>query len=147
MATQELERGDMQVEQEKGEPFFPHHVLKQGIVMLLTLGLFLTLVTFFPAPMEPKADPFTTPEHIKPEWYFLAAYQFLKVAEKLDFLGQWAPKVIGVLGQGVVFILLLLVPFLDRSEGRHPRKRPLFITLGILGVIGYIVFTIWGYYS
>lgn len=147
MAIKELQPKEDLMEEEKGEPFFPHHVLKQGIVMLLTLGVFLTLVTFFPAPMEPKADPFSTPEHIKPEWYFLAAYQFLKIAEKLDFLGQWAPKIIGILGQGVVFLVLLLVPFLDQGEARHPKKRPIFTLLGILGIIGFIIFTIWGHYS
>lgn len=147
MAIKELQPKEDLMEEEKGEPFFPHHVLKQGIVMLLTLGVFLTLVTFFPAPMEPKADPFSTPEHIKPEWYFLAAYQFLKIAEKLDFLSQWAPKIIGILGQGVVFLVLLLVPFLDGGEARHPKKRPIFTLLGILGIIGFIIFTIWGHYS
>jgi len=147
MAIKELQSQENHLEEERGEPFFPHHVLKQGIVMLLTLGVFLTLVTFLPAPMEPKADPFSTPEHVKPEWYFLAAYQALKLAEKLDFLGQWAPKVIGVLSQGVVFLVLLLVPFLDRGDARHPKKRPIFTLLGVLGIIGFIILTIWGHYS
>jgi quinol-cytochrome oxidoreductase complex cytochrome b subunit len=147
MAVNNLRYEENSSEEEKGEPFFPHHVIKQGIVILLSLGVLLTLVTFLPAPMEPKADPFSTPEHIKPEWYFLAAYQFLKVAERLDFLGQWAPKVIGVLGQGIVVFVLLLLPFLDTGESRHPKKRPIFTYLGIIGIIGFIIFTIWGHYS
>ncbi len=81
---------------EEGEPFFPHHVLQQTMVIFLTLAALVALVIFFPAPMEPPADPFETPEHIKPEWYFLAAYQSLKVAEYTAFLGAWAPKVLGL---------------------------------------------------
>jgi len=75
----------------------------------------VTLVMFFPAPMEPPADPFETPEHIKPEWYFLSAYQGLKVAEYFSFLGAWAPKVLGILIQAGGLFLLVLLPFLDRN--------------------------------
>lgn len=124
-------------------PFYPDHVLNEVILIFcLFLGI-IALVTFFPASLEEKADPFSTPEHIKPEWYFLAAYQGLKVAEKLAFLGMWAPKVIGVLGQGAILFLLLLWPWIDRDR---LKKRQL-IALGIVGLLAFIVFTLWGHYS
>jgi len=138
---------DPEKEPEEGEPFFPHHVLSNLMVIFLTLGLLITLTTFFPAPMVEKADPFVTPEHIKPEWYFLFAYQMLKLAEKLSFLGQWAPKLLGLLGPGVIVLVLILLPFLDKSKERHPRKRPLATILGILGIILFIGLTLWGHYS
>jgi ubiquinol-cytochrome c reductase cytochrome b subunit len=130
-----------------GHPFFPHHMVVQLIQFLLVFALLIVLSTLIPAPMEPKADPFTTPEHIKPEWYFLAAYQFLKVAEKLSFLGKWAPKLVGVLGQGLGILLLFSVPFIDRSPERNPSKRKFAILAGICGAIIFIAFTIWGKYS
>lgn len=130
-----------------GHPFFPHHMVVQLIQILLVFLLLIVLSTLIPAPMEPKADPFTTPEHIKPEWYFLAAYQFLKIAEKLSFLGSWAPKLVGVLGQGLGILLLFLVPFIDRNPERHPSRRKLAILAGISGSILFIAFTIWGKYS
>lgn len=130
------------------EPFYPHHVIRQGILMLMVFALLIALATFFPAPMEPKADPFSTPEHIKPEWYFLAGYQFLKLAEGLAFLGQWAPKTIGVLGQALLGMLVVLLPFIDRSSlERNPRRRPVMMTIGAIGLIGFVVLTIWGHYS
>ncbi len=129
---------------EEGEPFFPNHMLDQGMMVFVTLAVLLTLVMFFPAPMEPPADPFVTPEHIKPEWYFLSAYQGLKVAEYFSFLGAWAPKVLGILIQGAGIFLLVLLPFLDRNPERHPRKRPFVIGLGILVLIMLVVLTIWG---
>lgn len=133
--------------EEKGIPFFPNHLLKEVIVAFIVFGGLITLATYYPAPMELPADPFTTPEHIKPEWYFLAAYQFLKVAEYLDFLGQWAPKTIGVLGQGLVFALLLFFPFIDKNPERHPKRRPFVVFLGIAGVICFAALTVWGYLS
>lgn len=133
--------------EEEGIPFFPNHLLKEVIVAFLLIALLLVMATYLPAPMEPPADPFTTPEHIKPEWYFLAAYQGLKAAEYLGFLGQWAPKVLGVFGQGLVMLLLVIFPFIDRNPERNPKKRKFAIFLGISGMIGFIFLTIWGYVS
>jgi ubiquinol-cytochrome c reductase cytochrome b subunit len=135
------------MKEKREEPFFPHHVIKQIVQMILVLTVVISLASFFPAPMLPKADPFTTPEHIKPEWYFLAGYQFLKLAEKLSFLGQGAPKLIGVLGQGLAIAILILFPFFDKNKERFPKKRPFAIMLGILAALGFIGMSIWGYYS
>lgn len=129
---------------EEGEPFFPNHMLEQGMMVFIAIAVLVALVMFFPAPMEPPADPFVTPEHIKPEWYFLAAYQGLKLAEYTAFLGAWAPKLIGILGQGVAIGLLFLLPFLDRNPERHPRKRPIAIGMGILVIISLVLLTYWG---
>src|SRR3990172_13340871 len=131
--------------EEEGIPFFPNHLLKEVIVAFMLIALLLTLATYYPAPMEPPADPFTTPEHIKPEWYFLAAYQGLKAAEYLGFLGQWAPKVLGVFAQGLVMLLLVIFPFIDKNPERNPKRRMAAIFLGIAGVIGFMFLTIWGY--
>jgi ubiquinol-cytochrome c reductase cytochrome b subunit len=132
---------------EEGEPFFPHHMLEQGMVIFLVLAVLVVLVMLRPAPMEPPADPFVTPEHIKPEWYFLSAYQGLKLAEYFAFLGSWAPKVLGILGQGIAVLLLVLLPFLDKNPERDPRKRPVVVKLGILALILLAALTIWGKFS
>ncbi|MEE8449464.1 MAG: hypothetical protein V3S39_07515 [Thermodesulfobacteriota bacterium] len=146
MTEKEAGRANSQ-EAEEGVPFFPIHFLKEIMVIFISLGVLITLVTFIPAPMEPKADPFFTPEHIKPEWYFLAPYQLLKVADYLSFLGQWAPKLLGVVGQGVIMAILIFLPFIDRRPERHPFRRPLAVILGILAVLAFVGLTIWGHYS
>jgi quinol-cytochrome oxidoreductase complex cytochrome b subunit len=132
---------------EEGVPFFPNHILREAMVAFGMIGVLLILATFIPAPMDEPADPFSTPEHIKPEWYFLAAYQILKAAEKLSFLGPWAPKIFGILGQGVIMGILFLLPFIDRSPERSLEKRKLVIRIGIIGVIGFVLLTIWGLIS
>ncbi|GAB4346871.1 MAG: hypothetical protein Kow0099_28500 [Candidatus Abyssubacteria bacterium] len=129
---------------EEGEPFFPNHILHQMMMVFILLAVLVVLVMFFPAPMEPPADPFETPEHIKPEWYFLSAYQALKVAEYFSFLGPWAPKMLGILVQVGGIAILILLPFLDKNPRRHPRERPLVISLGILALVILAVLTIWG---
>ena len=37
------------------------------------------LATILPATMGPKADPLTTPEVIKPEWFFYVTFRWLKL--------------------------------------------------------------------
>ena len=77
-----------------GEPFFPNHITKEVIVAYLTFGVILVLIALLPPHLHPKADPMTTPQHIKPEWYFLSAYQLLKL---LFFLINWPNKQLGLL--------------------------------------------------
>jgi quinol-cytochrome oxidoreductase complex cytochrome b subunit len=129
------------------KPFFPDEVLLALMVIFLTLGVLITLTTFFLAPMAERADPFLTPEHIKPEWYYLWVYQLLKLSEKISFIGQKVPQMIGIVAPAIMMMVLIILPFLDKGKERHPRKRPIVTTLGILGIIFFIVLTIWGYYS
>lgn len=124
-------------------PFFPDHALKEVILILLVIGAIISLAVFFPAPMEEKADPFKTPPHIKPEWYFLAAYQTLKVAEVLGFMGAWAPKLIGVMSQGILFAIIFFWPWIDKNRFS---VRQMFIFGGALTLL-FAVFTVWGHYS
>lgn len=128
-------------------PFFPNHLLKEVVAALLVLALMVALVVAVPAPMLKEADPFSTPEHIKPEWYFLAAYQFLKFAEYFRPLGEWAPKGLGVGIMGLVMAVLVMFPFLDRNPHRAPRRRPFALTFGVLVTLAFIGFTVWGHFS
>lgn len=129
------------------EPFFPNHFLRQLILVSVLLALLVLLSSLAPPPMIPKADPFDTPEYVKPSWYFLGAYQFLKVSEYLSFLGPWAPKVFGVLAQGLAAMVLWFLPFWDRNPERHPSRRPVAIRAGITVVFLFLGMTIWGYFS
>lgn len=129
------------------EPFFPHHVLRQLIQFAMIFALLILLASLAPGPILPKADPFDTPADVKPEWYFLAAYQFLKVTEKLSFLGQWAPTVIGVLCQGLGALAVWFLPFWDRSPERHPSRRPMAVKGGIAVTFFLLILTVWGYFS
>jgi ubiquinol-cytochrome c reductase cytochrome b subunit len=121
---------------EEGRPFFPNHFLKEVIAVYLVIGILLSLAILYPFPLHEKADPFKTPEGIKPEWYLLYAYQFLK----------YVPKIIGLAFMGLFALLLFFIPFLDRSPHRHPRKRKLVTSLGlvvlfvalVLGILGFL---------
>ncbi len=128
-------------------PFWPNHLLKEVVAAIITVAVMVGLVIISPAPMLGQADPFSTPAHIKPEWYFLAAYQWLIFAEHFAFIGDWAPKILGVVGMALVTMLLVFFPFLDRNPDRAPRRRPFAIFVGMAGTLLFIGFTIWGHLS
>lgn len=128
-------------------PFWPHYVLSEFIAWYIIFGVLFILAALFPAGLEEQANALQTPEHVKPEWYFLAVYQFLKVASVFSFLGAEAPRLVGILLPALGMVLLFFLPFLDRGPKRPARYRPLLLLLTVttLGVI--IALTIWGQYS
>lgn len=126
-----------------GVPFHPNYTIKDLSMVFFALAA-LVAITFYapwlfipPDALEP-ADPFTTPAHIKPEWYFLWAYQTLKI---------FPSKLLGLASQGAAMGFLAVLPFLDRSPERRPAKRPVFVTLYLLGILLFVGLSIWGHFS
>lgn len=137
LATMERVGEEKPLEPGKSIPFFPHHVLKEGVIFCLLIGVLVTLVVLWPVELGEKADPFVTPEGIKPEWYFLSTYQLLK----------YFPKLLGIFVSIIPPVILLFWPFLDRNPERHPRRRPFAVTVGILALVLAIVFGVIGHFS
>jgi ubiquinol-cytochrome c reductase cytochrome b subunit len=118
-------------------PFFPNYVLDEVIAWYVMLAVLIVLASLFAAGLEEPADPLRTPEHTKPEWYFLFLYQGLKIV----------PRLVGVLAPIAGAVVLLLLPFIDRNPHRLLAKRPVAIAIGIICVVGIVAFTIWGWLS
>jgi Cytochrome b subunit of the bc complex len=116
------------------KPFFPHYILDEVIAWAAVLAVLVVLASVMPVGLEAKADPLVTPEHVKPEWYFLAVYQLLKLL----------PRTIGVLAPIVAVGLLLILPLVDRNPAIARRKRPLAMLLLIVSIVGMVALTIWG---
>jgi quinol-cytochrome oxidoreductase complex cytochrome b subunit len=127
-------------------PFFPNYILLEVIVSYLLLALLIALATLLPTGLEEKADSFLTPAHIKPEWYFLWIYQFIKVPSMVIGPGV-AAELAGIFIPAVGIVFLVILPFLDRKAERRPRRRKLamVITGLILAVLAGL--SIWGWYS
>ena len=126
-----------------GIPFFPNYILQDMTSIAIYMAFFLAVVFFYPYLIFPKdafiaANPYQTPAHIKPEWYFLANYQTLKI---------FPSEFLGLAVQGVAMTFLALLPFIDRGKERHPLKRPLFMFCSLGCILLWIGLTIWGHYS
>jgi len=119
---------------EKLKPFFPDYILDEVIAWYAVLAGLVILASIFPAGLEPKADPLVTPEHIKPEWYFLAVYQLLKLV----------PETVGVVAPVALVTIIVLLPLLDRNQEIRPRRRPIAIFLALVLLVGMAVLTYYG---
>jgi len=131
-----------QIEEEgekEGTPFFPNHLLKEIIVVYIVLGVLLTLAIFLPFKLHDKADPLSTPEGIKPEWYFLWVYQALKYFPG-NMIIATGKTVAVVLIFGVLVFLQFILPILDNSPERHPRKRKAVMTITAIALVFAILF-------
>ena len=128
-------------------PFWPHYVLSELIAWYVILGILVTLAAFLPAGLEDRANPLLTPEHVKPEWYFVSVYQFLKVAAVFSFLGADAPRLLGIVIPGIAMAALFFLPFLDRGPKRPARQRPRMLIILVSVLVILIGLTLWGQYS
>lgn len=87
---------------------------KDLVGALYLLLLFSILVFFYPDLLgHPDnlipANPYSTPQHIVPEWYFLWVYAILRSIPN---------KAMGVLAIGLVFASLFLMPFIGLGGGK-----------------------------
>ncbi|MBA2514974.1 MAG: c-type cytochrome [Solirubrobacterales bacterium] len=121
----------------QGKPFFPYAVAKDGAMAIVVMITIILMSLTLGAELGPKADPTTTTYVPRPEWYFFFLFEVLRVI-KPAILTPLAT--IGV--PTICIILLVLLPFYDRSPERRPERRPIATTAGILTIvaIGYLTY-------
>ena len=131
-------------EGKRSMPFFPNFFLRDLVGWLCALGVLAALAAYFPAELGKKADPFQpAPVGIKPEWYFMAMFQTLKLlpAHILGIEGE----LLGVLGFGIIGLILMAMPFLDRRAAPVKASSRLAVGFGLLLIVYSVVLTYLGY--
>lgn len=135
-------------------PFYPYFALKDFVGTLVFLLGFFAVVFFFPGMggyfLESEnfapADPMVTPEHIVPLWYLTPFYAILRAIPD---------KLMGVIAMVAAILILMLMPWLDRSPVRSMRYKGhysrfalgLFVlSFFILGYLGRMNVTPWTLY-
>ncbi|MDT4825367.1 cytochrome b [compost metagenome] len=129
-----------------GIAFHPYYSVKDIVGVVVFLFVFCFVVFFFPEmggyflekPNFEQANPFKTPEHIAPVWYFTPFYAILRAVPD---------KLLGVIAMGAAIAILFVLPWLDRSPVKSMRYKGwlsriwllvfciAFIILGVLGVL------------
>jgi ubiquinol-cytochrome c reductase cytochrome b subunit len=121
--------------------FYPLQLFKDSAVTLVLVAVLIFLAATFGAPLEEKADPTSTDYIPRPDWYFYALFQLLKIFEgRLEIIGA-------VVIPGIFFTIMLLLPFLDRNPERKLARRPVAASFGTACVVGIIALTAWGGYA
>ncbi len=125
-------------EMKTGKPFYPHQVFEDVVGMLILFVILAAVALFVPVPLEDVADPTNADYDPRPEWYFLFLFQLLKYFQgPFEIIGTFVIPTVGML-------LLLFLPFLDRSERAVLWKRPIALTVTSVSVIGIVVLTVLG---
>ena len=129
-----------------GIAFHPYYTVKDIVGVVVFLFIFCFVIFFFPEmggyflekPNFEAANPFKTPEHIAPVWYFTPFYAILRAVPD---------KLLGVIAMGAAIAVLFVLPWLDRSPVKSMKYKGWmskvtllafcvsFIILGVLGVL------------
>lgn len=113
--------------------FFPDHMLTELILGLSLMVLLCALSVTLPATMGPKADPLTTPEVIKPEWFFYVSFRWLKLFS-LSF---------AVVSSGFIVGAMFVWPWIDSLLRRITGVKEISVYVGIVATFLLIGLTIW----
>ncbi len=125
-------------EMKTGKPFYPDQVFEDVVGMLILFAVLASIALFVPVPLEDVADPTNADYDPRPEWYFLFLFQLLKYFQgPFEVIGTFVIPTVGM-------VLLLLLPFLDRSERVVLWKRPIALTVTSVSVAGIVLLTILG---
>jgi menaquinol-cytochrome c reductase cytochrome b/c subunit len=130
---------EYEVLKKKGKPFFPYAVLKDSTMAFVVAVVIVVMSLVLGAEQGPNVDPTTTTYVPRPDWYFFFLFELLRVIKP--------PELVPVATVGiptVAMVLLLLLPFYDRNPERHPGRRPIATTAGILTVVAMFYLTYLG---
>ena len=126
-----------------GIPFHPYYSVKDIMGVVVFLMIFSSIVFFAPAmngyfleaPNYIEANPLKTPDHIAPLWYLTPFYSVLRAIPPM--FGSQLP---GVLAMFAALLILIALPWLDRSKVKSIRYRswPYKVALGIF-VVSFII--------
>jgi cytochrome b6 len=122
--------------------FFPNFALRDLFGWVLALGVVAAFAALFPWELGEKANPFAPAfADIRPEWYFMFMFETLKLVPGGEVLGI-EYEAIPILFFGLAGLLMVLVPFLDRTG-----RSPLFPLVGVGATVYIVGMTAWGYRS
>ncbi len=139
-----------------GIPVWPEQSFISLSLFFFLLFVVVLMATYIPLnPIEMFGPPSPGTPVMRPDWYFLPIYGFLKlVPGDVSFYiagAKITPETIGgVLFPGLLGLILVAIPFLDRvSEPQNylenPLHRPLMTSLGIGGAMFLCMTTLAGY--
>ena len=120
----------------EGKPFFPYAVAKDGVVLILVIGIIAFMSIVLGAELGPKADPTSTTYTPRPEWYYFFSFELLRIIKNPALLPLAS---VGILT--ICMILLFLLPFYDRSPERRPERRPVATIAGLLTIVAMTYLT------
>jgi len=141
---------DIKDEKQDTIPFHPYYTIKDiyglGVLLLIFAFFVFFAPNYFGHPDNYiQANALVTPAHIVPEWYFLPFYAILRAFTNDYVIYSWflqwfmSAKLAGVIAMFASILVLLLLPWLDRSRVRSAKYRPVYKLFFWLFVIDCLI--------
>jgi len=119
---------------------WPHLLMAELLVFVLTIAVLLVVSLLFHAPLEEPVNVMHPPNPAKAPWYFLG------LQELVSYSAFWG----GVGIPGIEVLLLILAPYLERKPGGTGRwfakerllPNTLFVTFAVVNIILIIIGTL-----
>lgn len=131
-------KGSKEELEAKAEYFFPTQVFKDIVVMGGVFIIIVTMAIVEPVHLLEEASPEASDYNPEPEWYFLFLFQLLRLPM---FSGEFGQLVGSIVIPGLFMLLLVLLPFINRSPERHLAKRPVAIAGWTIVMVSIVVLT------
>lgn len=121
--------------------FYPYFYTKDLVAVLFLACFACFLVGFYPEVLghpdnNIPANPYSTPAHIVPEWYFLWVYAILRSIPN---------KLAGVVAILLVFVALAALPYVHKPSCRGPQFRGLHQNLAWAFIGDFLLLTYLGH--
>jgi quinol-cytochrome oxidoreductase complex cytochrome b subunit len=133
--------GPQSPEKRKLVPIFPD-VSFYLFELAAIFGTAILLISVaFPLNLPPEYSAAVAGQYTaQPDWYFLWIYQILKISA---FEEAGIPVALSAIT--LIFVALVLLPFIDRGDDRAITRRIRYVTLGGIFVAEVAVLAVWGY--
>jgi len=116
---------------------FPRYlVFDLPVISTVVGGLFL-VAAIFPVAVGIGYSP-SNPQLTIPEWYLTGIYALLRT--------EFDKFVMGGLMPALLFLMAIVVPFVDTSKKLNWKDRPFFTAIGITTIAQILITTAWGFY-
>jgi len=116
---------------------FPRYLVFDLPVISTVVGGLMLVAAIFPVAVGIGYSP-SNPQLTIPEWYLTGIYALLRT--------EFDKFVMGGLMPALLFLMALVVPFVDTSKKLNWKDRPFFTALGITTIAQILITTAWGFY-
>jgi ubiquinol-cytochrome c reductase cytochrome b subunit len=116
---------------------FPRYLVFDLPVISTVVGGIFMVASVFPVDLGTAYNPGFA-RITMPEWYVTALYALLRTEYDKAIMGGIMPT--------LLFLMALVIPFVDTSRKLSWKERPFFTALGITSIGQIIVTTTWGFY-
>jgi ferredoxin len=131
--------GPVRTDKKPGHVLMPHEFYRDAVVVLIMTGIMFLLTGIAVPALGKSANPNVVTEVELPDWYLLWSWGLLKIAElfpPITIFGLTLSTLsYGALLSGVPFIILLLLPFIDKGFESRPAKANLRAAVGVAGIV------------